>query len=302
MNLSTKYGRWRVVAAVALDRRRRSEQLAAERVAVEKPRELLERRACPRASTRRLSQTRPTLVSPSFSGNEPDPVAPAGEVIGREAPRREDRALPRVGGVGAGEVDAVHVLDAVVADPDRGDRMRLDRRDAAALAREHGLPAGRVHEPAARDVGGRPVGPLDRQRVRPRAFAERPGGDLRRPPDFAALLARDREQVLVELRAVELEGRRAGELRGPGLGGLAQARDVVVDEPVAEGLLRKLLARQVGPLLEDPRQEVRRDLDGGLADLPVERARSSRRRGSAASGCRASGGSRWRRPRPRRRR
>ena len=53
-------------------------------------------------------------------------------------------------------------------------------------------------------------------------------------------------------------------------------------------------------LLEDARQEVGGDLDGGLADLPVELARSCRRRGCAGPACRASGGSPSTRPRPRR--
>ena len=150
--------------------------------------------------------------------------------------------------------------------------MRLDRRDAAALAREHRLAAGRVHEPAAGDRRGRAVALLDGERVRGGAgrLGERPAGDPGRAPELGALFARGLQQVLVELGAVELERRRACELRGPGLRGLAQARDVVVEEPVAEGLFRELVAHEVRPLLQHARQEVRRDLDRRLADLPVE--------------------------------
>src|SRR5438552_1229492 len=81
------------------------------------------------------------------------------------------------------------------------------------------------------------------------------------PPDLAALLARDRDQPLVETRAVELEGRRASERRGSGLGGVSQACHVVVVEPEAERLLGKLLAREVVVLLEHASEEVGGDLD-----------------------------------------
>src|SRR5262249_22404903 len=151
--------------------------------------------------------------------NEPDPVAPAGEMVRREAPRGEDGAGEGARRVRAGDLDAVHVLDAVVADPDRRGRMRLDRGHAAALAGEERLAARRVDGPAAADVHLRAIGFLDRDRVSPGAVAaEREGRDLRRAPDDAALLGRDLQELLVELRAVELEGRRAGELRGAGLG------------------------------------------------------------------------------------
>ncbi len=213
-------------------------------------------------------------------GDEPDPVAPAGEVVRRESPRRQDRALPRVAGIGTGARDAVHVLHVAVPDPDRRDRVGVDRRDPAALAGEHRLPAGRVDEPAAGDRRGRAVLLLDREGVRPRApaffymrrflAAETPRRHLRGAPHLGALLAGDLEEVRVELRAVELEGRRPGELRRTGLRRLAQAVHVVVEEPVPERLLRELLAGEIRPLLQHPREEVGGHLDGRLADLPVE--------------------------------
>ena len=148
--------------------------------------------------------------------------------------------------------------------------MRIDRRHSAALASEHRLPAGRIHEPPAGHGRRRAVVLLDDERVRARPLSERVARDLRRAPDLAALLAGDFQQVLVELGAVELEGRRTRELRGAGFGSFAQACDVVVVEPVAESLLGKLLARQVRPLLQDASQEVRGHFDRRLADLPVE--------------------------------
>src|SRR5262249_48166550 len=161
--------------AVAFDRRRVLEKIPGQRIAVEEPRQTLLRRAAfgvhealvPDEAHARLAV---------LQRNEPDPVAPAGEMVRREAPRGEDGAGEGARRVRAGDLDAVHVLDAVVADPDRRGRMRLDRGHAAALAGEERLAARRVDGPAAADVHLRAIGFLDRDRVSPGAVAaEREG-------------------------------------------------------------------------------------------------------------------------------
>ena len=76
---------------------------------------------------------------------------------------------------------------------------------------------------------------------------------------------------------VELRRGRAGRtgVRASCVGPISEAsrrqRHLLVVEPEAERLLGELLAGEVVVLLQDPRQEVGRDLDRRLADLPVER-------------------------------
>jgi len=135
--------------------------------------------------------------------------------------------------------------------------------------REHRLPARRVDDPPAADGLARAVGFFDDERV-PGVAVQGDVHDLRGPPHVGAFLFREGDHVLVELLAVDLEGGRAGELRGPRFRRVTEARNVLVVEPVAERLLRKLLAGEMVVELQLARQEVGRDLDRRLADLPVE--------------------------------
>jgi hypothetical protein len=91
---------------------------------------------------------------------------------------------------------------------------------------------------------------LDLDRVS-RFAAELERGHLCRTPDLAPFFSGHVEEALVELRASSWkEGVRASCV-GPGLGRFLQARHLVVDEPEPEGLLGKLLAREVVVLLSE---------------------------------------------------
>ncbi len=256
--------------AIAFDRRRVSEQLLRERVRVEEARELLERRRPFGLHEARVPDEADARLA-ALQRDEPDPVAPAREVVRGEAARRHDRAMERVGRVKARDLGVVHVLHAAVAHPDRGRRVRLDRRQRRrACARASPAGPSRPRPICSVTVTTRAVALLDDERV-PGVAVQGDVDDLRGPPDLGSFFRGQPEHVLVQRRAVDLEGGRPGELRGAGLGRFPQARDLLVVEPVAEGLLGKLLARQVVPELQHARQEVGRDLDGRLAHLPVER-------------------------------
>src|SRR5262249_19144261 len=136
---------------------------------------------------------------------------------------------------------SVQVLDAAITHPDRGGGMRLDRSDASAASSEHRVPAARVDDPFGGNLDLLPVLSLDRDGIS-RAVAELDAGDASRPPDLRAFLGGQMNQMLIELRAVELEGRGPRELRRPDFRGVAQALHIVVDEPVAERLFGKLVA------------------------------------------------------------
>jgi hypothetical protein len=129
--------------------------------------------------------------------------------------------------------------------------------------------ATRVHDPFRGDFDLIAAGLLDCDAVAGVA-AQLELRDARRPPDLGALLGGDFQEVLVQLGPVELKRRSAGELGRPDLGGFAQAGDPVVDEPVPERLLGKLLAGEVIVLFENAGQEIRGDLDRRFSDLPVE--------------------------------
>ncbi len=257
------------VPAVPFDRLGVLEHLARERVRVEEARQLLEGRLPLGLDEARVPDEADARL-PAAERDEPDPVAPAGEVVRGEAPRGDDAADERVGRVGADDLDAVEVLHVAIADPDRRRRVPLDRPDPAALPRQERLPPGGVDDPLRADGHLRPVRLLHRDRVPGRPL-EGEVDDLRRPPDLGSLRGRHLQDVLVEDGAVELEPGRPSELRRPHLGRLAQAGDLLVVEPVAERLLGEVLAAQVVVELEDPRQEVGRDLDRRLPHLPVER-------------------------------
>ena len=137
---------------VLRDRLRVLEKLARQRVRVEEPLQLLERRA-PFGCHETLVPHETDARLAAVQRDEPDPVAPAGEMVRRKPARRQDRTRVRVGGIGPGDFDAVQVFHAAIAHPDGGGRVGLDRRDAAASPREHGVPAGRVHEPLAAHGG-----------------------------------------------------------------------------------------------------------------------------------------------------
>src|SRR5664279_6376810 len=175
-----------------------------------------------------------------------------------------------IGRVFTRDLDTVHVLHASVPYPDRRRRVRLDRLHAPALPREQSLAARRVHGPFAADRRARPVRLLDDERISGVA-AQRDVHDLRGPPDLGPFLRRQGEDVLVELLPVDLERRRAGELRRPGLRGFPQARDLLVVEPVAECLLDELLARKVVVDLQLARQEIGRAVSYTHLTLPTKR-------------------------------
>src|SRR5262249_46563772 len=130
--------------------------------------------------------------------------------------------------------------------------MGFDWGHASSLAAKQRVPSGGVDDPSRRGFDPVSVGALDRQPVAV-AAAQLERRHARGTPELGSFFHGDSKQMLVELGAIELKGRRAGELSRTDLRGLPQAGHLVVDEPVTKRLLGKLLAGKVIVLLQNAR-------------------------------------------------
>ena len=240
----------------------------------------------PSGCTRRVSHTRPTLVSPPLERDEPDPVAPAREVVRGEAPRREDGTLERVGRVRVPRPrrrPCPSRPGSAPRSPTSGATRSASRppRFRASIACRP--VASTTHLQRTRHA--RPVGLLDDERV-PGVAVQRDVDDLRGPPDLGPFLRREREDVLVELLPVELERGRARELRrarSPRLpSGTRPSRCGTSSGRPASGAARARGGRRASARASGSRPRSRRSTRRPSSRTP----RSSRRRGPSASGMR----------------
>src|SRR5581483_153138 len=167
------------------------------------------------------------------------------------------------------ELVPVEIAESAEATPCGARGVLLQGFQPTPPARDDGRAPARVHQPAGPDLDRAAV-PFDLEDALRSAvlLRQRELDHLRRTPELRARLGGGLQDVLVELRPVELEPREPRQLVGADLARLPGPGDGPVVEPVPEAVLGDLLAREVVVEAQDSREEPGRRLDRRLPDLP----------------------------------